>query len=528
MVQSGLGVALVACTHGRKIPDPQAPSSIFGGLSALPSGSSSDLLLAAGLRHRVIATEGDRIFPDTTATFGGGADFTAVTPLGPDRALLLVNHEDGAGRLSDDAAWAFLGRPPVPDDLFAMMGISVIEVARGADGQWAVVPASPKSFRISGLGPATQVTGPALDILGPEVVGTICNCGGGKTPWGTVLTCEENFRYHVHEGLGTLDGRVGGGDPARCTHPHIPGERYGWVVEVDPADPEWKPRRHTALGRFRHESCAVVAVTGAPLRVYMADDRDGGCLWRYQSAGRYTVGMSRDEGTRLLEEGTLWVARFESGGGLWVKVGAETPLRPDLIEPAGALPIPPAVVARLAAKAPLSSLYTNQGAIEVDAAVAAWLVGGTGLGHPEGCVADVTGGVFVACTTKATLPAPFSADIGSETGAILHIRDAGGVFVWKVLSSPNEIWGNPDNLGFDADGALLVCTDTSTDSPSWGNDALFVVEGDSATRVVTAPPGAELSGPSLAPDAETLFLSVQHPDLAWGRSSVIAISRASP
>ncbi|MEE1929262.1 alkaline phosphatase PhoX [Streptomyces sp. TRM 70351] len=82
--------------------------------------------------------------------------------------------------------------------------------------------------------------------------GTIRNCAGGPTPWGTWLTCEETFSTTV-------------------------GKRHGYVFEV-PSQGKGNPVPHTAMGRFNHEAVAVDPATG---RVYETEDRGDACLYRF-------------------------------------------------------------------------------------------------------------------------------------------------------------------------------------------------------------------------------------------------------
>jgi uncharacterized protein len=307
-----------------------------------------------------------------------------------------------------------------------------------------------------GTGPAAaDVMARSSDGLGNRIIGTGFGCSGALTPWGTVLSCEENFQggagaffVGVQENVlpdGTQTGYVVG-TPERFTDPvsgqsflnyttgtffGLVGEKYGWVVEVDPADPSWRARKHTAMGRVRHENVAMRAVPGRRLVAYMGDDRRGGHIWKYVSDGK--VGDPKSRGnSRLLERGTLYVARMNpgktSGTGEWIPLVPGTPVDPiapsDLAAEEAAergVPVETITAAKIrlpkragvagqtsdggpfdvtianedealasyrtkggtVASATLGDYYTSQGAILVDAFLAGNLAGGTPAARPE-------------------------------------------------------------------------------------------------------------------------------------------------
>ncbi|HND34204.1 MAG TPA: DUF839 domain-containing protein, partial [Myxococcota bacterium] len=433
--------------------------------------------------------------------------YTAVFPLDADHLLLWVNHEFPP---EPERLRRRRGRNYTGDDLLGMMGASVIELGRSRDGGWELRPDSTRAWRLDGRGPRTRVTGPATAILGAEASGTLSNCGGGLTPWGTVLTCEENHRYHAEEGLGHPDGSIGA-LPSKVWDGalNIPGlrsEEVGWVVEVDPYDPTWVPRRHTALGRFRHESAVAVAVPGKPLRLYMAEDRVGGSIWRYRSRRRWFPRMRREAGSRLLEEGSLEVAKLLPGGrGRWIPVHREQPV--EAVGQAGLAAkgekwgIAAAYLERLTKIKSLGEHYTGEGALRVDAWVAGILAGGSPLGRPEGSV-QIGSSIFVALTAHTGLEAgdPFAPPVDVAEGCILQLSEGEGPdFTWQLHSSAGESFANPDNLGVDPNGTLLLCTDSDILEP-YGHNSLCRFTDGAWERQVIAPPEAELCGPSFATD----------------------------
>ena len=325
-----------------------------------------ELVVPAGFRVEVLAAHGDR-FGDVR--FGANADFTALVPIegSPDEFFLVVNHEyisprpwlaaqaaDGRGHEArwereaplptlvldgldlpggrfDFAAARREGRevPPALTRLcreaFADLGVSVLHVARRAHGGFEVIADSPRHARIGGER-------------------TFGNCSGGVTTWGTVLTAEENYQDHVRDAVdarGAIERRAawgfqatgpGGGSDVPSyffgmgegLEPPLDGRDFGFVCEVDPA--RGTLRKLPRLGRLRHENAAVACRAGRALVVYEGDDRRGGHVWRYESAGTVTDPGDPANG-RLLDAGTLFVARFEAdGSGRWIALEPGTPL----------------------------------------------------------------------------------------------------------------------------------------------------------------------------------------------------------
>jgi secreted PhoX family phosphatase len=298
------------------------------------SNSAAEQMLQAGMHH-----DGMHFFP---------------LPLGSDnssRGLLAINHE-----YTDDGLLHVGGMEPWTAEKVAKSqaahGVSIIEVAF-ADGQWQVVRPSTLARRITGrtpMGFSGPAAGHALlqtaaDPTGTTAMGTLNNCAHGVTPWGTYLTCEENFNGYFVNQAGEVEGvpdvdqklrllkgqsrygitKTGFGyrwheydqrfDAAR--HPHEPN-RFGWVVEIDPFDTQSQPVKHTALGRFKHEGAWVTLAPDNHVVVYMGDDERNEYIYKFVSEGVY-VPENRAANLRLLERGTLYVARFAADGtGTWL------------------------------------------------------------------------------------------------------------------------------------------------------------------------------------------------------------------
>ncbi|MDA8016030.1 MAG: DUF839 domain-containing protein [Thermoanaerobaculia bacterium] len=240
------------------------------------------------------------------------------------------------------------------------VGVSVLRVRRRDDGGFEVVADADDHRRISAFrrhnipgGPAvhSRFTGPAVPLFDRQPHGTMTNCSGGTTPWGTFLTCEENYYNEVDEdvspegrliesrkswygargdkvnGLYIFDNEVppnisGNG---HLLEDRLDGRHFGWVTEIEPTTGHL--RKHTGLGRFRHENVTLRVEAGKRLAAYMGDDRRGGHIWKFVS-DEVVRNPSDPDTSRLLEKGTLYVARFEPDfTGRWIPLDAETPLR---------------------------------------------------------------------------------------------------------------------------------------------------------------------------------------------------------
>ena len=236
--------------------------------------------------------------------FGCNNDYIGFLPLEPApdgeaRALLCINHES-----ANAASMLPNLKPGVPilktkeqcELEKAAMGNTIVEIIH-RNGHWEVVGSAKYNRRISTRSTAMEMTGPAAgharlktdsDPAGRNVIGTLGNCAGGMTPWGTYLTCEENFN-------GAFAGSLAADHPEVENHKRygVPGNwaqwgrfdprfdvgsepneanRFGWVVEIDPLDPASTPKKRTALGRFKHEGAETVVAPDGRLVVYMGDD----------------------------------------------------------------------------------------------------------------------------------------------------------------------------------------------------------------------------------------------------------------
>ncbi|MBD3883143.1 DUF839 domain-containing protein [Phormidium tenue FACHB-886] len=530
--------------------------------------------------------------------------------------------------------YALADGDPLKEDIKAIskaalydMGLSIISVRRNPDGSWERTNSS-ADRRISGIAGLEDSkylnsTGPAvavfkktsgqgyIDTLGEKIVGTAQNCSGGTTPWGTSLSAEENFQEQVPEAVyadgtsmqpsetpfvwSTEEGALeeGGGFASAWG---LQGNKYGWVVEVDPANPNDNGTKHTWLGRYRHEAVGVRAVAGKPLAFYSGCDRRGGHVYKFVSAG--AVRDPKDKAnSQLLSNGMLYAAKFNADGtGSWIALEPNTAINPDLPSVHEGkliyLPNPDrtagggAKFEEDAAIAPykqqfktLNDLYVGnaeekQGAILIDAHLAASAAGATCTARPEDTDVRPDGTLFITFTSGS----PSSGDGGPdarvfkgpkeqtpyEYGWITKLEEdnndpAAMTFKWSMLSIGGEPadgglgFANPDNLEIDGKGNLWMVTDMSTDKHNkeiasriddegkpvsqsnlrgiFGNNSVWYIptSGDNAGQAFLfgfGPMDAEMTGPLITPDQKTLFLAAQHPGEYGGiRQNMESVSR---
>jgi len=496
--------------------------------------------------------------------FGYNNDFIAFFPLNPQgtRALLCVNHEYA----SPEVMFAGIGGRPDRNDFanitaahadveMAAHGVGIVEIALG-DGRWRPMTGSPFNRRITA---ATEMTvdGPAAghdrlktkaDPQARKILGTLNNCAGGQTPWGTYLTAEENFHGYFWTDEKDADGkrkRKGLGGPQQKSYERygVPGNwyswgryhdrfnvdkepnesnRFGWIVEIDPSDVRSTPVKHTALGRFRHEGAEMIVNKDGRVVVYSGDDAQFDYVYRFVSAGRYVAG-DRASNMQLLSEGTLSVARFEDDGSVkWLPlVFGEGPLT-------------------------AANGFQSQADVAIDARLAADLLKATRMDRPEDVQPHPTSGKVFVLLTNNERRRPEQVDKANprphnEFGHIIEMTapDAdhtAATYQWSMLvvcgdprvaqvgarwhpeTSASGWFAAPDNCAYDAQGRLWIATDQGS---AWSKktnklDGLYALETEGEKRGLSrlffqCPVGAELCGPCFTPDGETVFVAVQHP-----------------
>ncbi|MGY1604522.1 PhoX family protein [Geodermatophilus sp. SYSU D00815] len=316
-----------------------------------------DVVVPAGYTYSVVLRWGDPVERDApefdidaqtpeaqAKQFGYNCDFIGFLPLDGGKALLVVNHEYTDEQLMFSGV-AEEGAPTTPEQKrIAIMahGISVVQIERdGRSALWRPSGQRDRNRRITGETPF-RLTGPAAgseylitseDPEGRTVRGTLNNCAGGLTPWGTTLHGEENFNQYFgttvpleedpreprlsRYGVSAEDAATRGWEEVdrRFDVSQEPNEinRFGWIVEVDPYDPTSTPRKHTALGRFKHEAANVRISQDGRVVAYSGDDERFDYIYKFVSRKKYAQGndrRTREHNMTLLEEGDLYVARF--------------------------------------------------------------------------------------------------------------------------------------------------------------------------------------------------------------------------
>jgi len=502
--------------------------------------------------------------------FGDNNDGMELFTIGH-RTLLAVNNEYVNRHILFGTSGS--GLPRTADDVRkskAAHGVSIVEV-RQQNGIWSVVSDSSYNRRITADTPMA-ITGPArghhllrtaADPDGIRSLGTWNNCGSGKTPWGTFLTCDENFHFYfassdpeaelpdalARYGVQASDRNIGwSAHDERFDIAKHPNEanRVGYVVEIDPTDPLSIPRKRTALGRFKHENAELVVADSGQVVVYMGDDERGEFLYRFISYGHYREGGDH---AGLLDAGTLFAARFDDdGSGAWLPLTPETTGLPSVAD------------------------------ICVDTRQAASAVRATTMDRPEWVAANPTGPEVYCCLTNNTHrgkepnsggdPTPVNGPnprAENRYGQIVRWRPTRGdhassTFSWDLYvvagnpavhtgpnaGSPNltteNMFNSPDGLAFDSTGMLWIQTDGAYsdegDFAGQGNNQMLL--GHPATgeirRFLVGPKECEVTGVTWSADRKTMFVGIQHPGEKGGshfpgggdtvpRSAVIAVTR---
>jgi uncharacterized protein len=545
-----------------------------------------DVVVPPEYDRYIILRWGDKVFADPEEYIGYNCDYTAFIPTDKDSktGYLWINHEyisfpfsnlapDTPSELAGFAStFATVIDKKLPDtqnrellgEFLYNLGGSVVKISRQNDRGRFIPVKDAKNRRLhglSGLGinadrtddykqvtswgeskyqkgdrnyligtgvAATEVFNLSSDGLDNKIIGTAYNCSGATTPWGTILSGEENFQGSTKMFVGVTEAVK----PNGTQLDYIPkttgaefglvGEKYGWMVEVDPADLDFRPRKHTAMGRYRHENATLRIKAGKPLIAYLGDDRRGGHTWKYVSKGK--VKDPKDKANSdLFAEGTLYVAQYNPNGtGKWIPLKLSTPTNPipptqlssvefkalKTAQKDGRLPLPKrqgiaqqkedggsfdldrtnetTVLPEYKGKK-LSDFYSSQGAILCDAFLAANLVGGTPTARPEDLeVHPTTKEVLISYTDGAPgdgypdsrifVVAKYSktAKANQQSGGLYKIiedsKDGTGLtFRWQRFAQGGEAgtengsgFGNIDNLAIDPQGNIWGVTDMPT------------------------------------------------------------------
>lgn len=574
LMKAGLGAVLGAAAvrfgaePAQAAPVPAAASAGRPGLrfQAIRSSVADRIQVPAGYKHQVVIAWGDALDREGVGwaqdrqsgkaqahQFGYNNDFLGYMPLpfgssNSSHGLLVANHE----YVNPEIMFPAYTKEGITAEQVSIckeaVGMAVVELKQNKAGDWEVVAGSRFNKRFTCETPF-DVAGPARghDWMktkaspdGTKSMGTCSNCAAGKTPWGTVLSGEENFqdnfanalaetdpakvRSHKRYGISDKASEYGwelhdprfdvGKEPNECFH-------FGWVVEIDPYDPSWTPKKRTTLGRFRHEAATTHVTKKGRVVMY------SGCDGRFEYVYKFVCAKPFNRRDRLanrdiLDEGVLYAARFnEDGTGEW-------------------LPL-------VFGQGPLTAAngFNSQGDVVINARIAADLLGATKMDRPEDIeVNPVNEKVYIVCTNntdrgKDGRPGPDKANPRSENrhGHIIELIEQGNdhaasAFAWELFlvcgdpSDDSTFFAGydkslvapvscPDNITFDHDGNLWIATDGQPRSLAI-NDGLYAVpvEGPERGRVkqfMSIVKAAELCGPELTPDGATLFAAVQHP-----------------
>src|SRR5262245_9464130 len=494
------------------------------------SNSAAEQALQAGMHH-----DGMHFFPLPHGS-GGSA-----------HGLLVMNHEYlDEGLLFSDGQKTWSAEKVLKAQ--HAVGVSIIEVQLH-DGAWRVVRPSRHARRITARTPC-RVSGPAAghallrtaaDPEGRRILGTYSGCAHGWTPWGTYLTCEENWHFQfVNRGVIPPDqqryrvsqtGRSYRWErfDERFDAAKHPNElnRFGWVVEIDPHDPQAAPVKRTALGRMAHEGAACSVGQNGRFAFYMGDDWEFEYLYTFVAAKAWDPAR-REANRDLLDQGILFVARFNAdGSGDWVPL--------------------------VHGRGPLTAAngFADQGDVLIRTRQAADLLGATKMDRTEWVVPHpITREVYASCSLNLARgrdgqegPNPANRRAPNPFGHLVRWREDGADpaatrFRWDVFvqagpadkggTISGDLFACPDGLWIDARGTLWVETDVSPtflgqgDFAPLGNNQMLAVDPAAGVfkRFLTGPRGCEITGFHTTPDNRTAFVNIQHPgEVAGDRSN---------
>lgn len=592
-----VGLSQAAAIAGRLTAKPTALSKALG-FAAVPVGRDDAIILPDGYVSNVILSWGEPITGAYPAYLDGGMNsgsdqeqqmgmhhdgmhYFAIRSGDPNsHGLLVMNHEYIDQNALHPSGPTTINGARDADQVrkeIAAHGISVVEIRRNG-GEWKTVR-SRYNRRITG---ATEmsITGPVrshdkvrtqFSPDGTRTRGTLNNCAHGYTPWGTYLTCEENWagyfvnrgerpREQVRYGVPTVASRYGwdtveprfdatpSNGSAAQDYRNEPN-MYGWIVEIDPYNPSSMPAKRSAMGRFGHEGVVFAQPrAGQPVVAYMGDDAQNEYIYKFVSRDSYLPGSRGNR--QLLENGMLYVARFnENGSGDWLPLDMED-------------------AAFRAAAAEAGVVFSDQGDVLLNTRLAADILGATRMDRPEWGAFDPTSGMAYFTLTNNSSRTPSSTDEVNPRGPnpyghIVRFLDEprfGGPdqFTWDIFMlsgtqadslDPNgnaltdeNIHASPDGLWFDNSGLLWIQTDMSgsqlTSGP-FGNNAMLAADPTDGRvkRFLVGPVGCEVTGVVTTPDRRTMFVNIQHPGepgpSSWPdggmlrpRSSTVVVTRA--
>ncbi|EDP4895686.1 PhoX family phosphatase [Campylobacter jejuni] len=526
------------------------------GFKAVSASTQDKVIVPQGYEAKVLISWGDPLFSkakpydenkiiDMNAiknahlVFGDNDDGMSFFPLSKNRGILAVNNE----YINPEIMFNHHGKNLSKEDVLyeqASVGVSILEIEK-KDDDWTVVLDSKYNRRID-ANTKMQVSGAAKkEVLKNEkfVHGTFANCANGQTPWGTYISCEENFddffgssdenlefndafkRYGFNKtslyGWEKFDERF---DLAKNINE---ANRFGWIVEINPFDAKSTPVKRTSLGRFKHENAEIIVEKDGSVIVYMGDDEMNEFIYKFVSKHKYKKGTDT---SKILDEGTLYVGQFNGnmgdfkGQGKWIALEYG---KNGLDEKNG---------------------FKSQAQVLINTRLAASIVGATPMDRCEWIASHKQSGskeVFATLTNNKNRQEPNAANPRTKNvyGQILkwmpknsHKDDD---FTWEIFAlvgNPDNQQGlykgsnnitnenkfnSPDGLKFDKDGRLWIQTDGSYSNKDeykgMGNNCMLAANPKTGEirRFLTGPIACELTGIAFSEDYTTMFVGIQHP-----------------
>ncbi|WON78278.1 PhoX family phosphatase [Serratia sp. UGAL515B_01] len=570
------------------------PASNLLGFKGIAASTADEVVIAPGYKTEILISWGEPLVDGAVAfdpnggnsaidqekQFGDNNDGMSFFPIDDNHGVMAINNEYA----NEQYLFAHGGNKATNlEDVRksqAAHGVSIVAVKRiGNSQRWQVERPSHYNRRIT-ANTEMQFSGPAAghallktaaDPSGYKVLGTLNNCSNGKTPWGTYLTCEENFETYFGtqktDYKTTLEQKryaLKANDPERNWSEFDdrfdvaknPNElnRFGWIVEIDPMNPGSTPIKRTALGRFKHENAAVTVAKDGRLVVYMGDDERGEHIYKYISKNKIDI-TNQANNHSLLDEGTLYVAQFDGdvngtplkGKGRWIALEfGKNGLTPE-------------------------NGFRDAAEILIFARKAASQVGATKMDRPEWIAVNPHNGHTYCTLTNNSKRGEENMPVNAANprpnnlyGQIIRWDEGGDAtaesFSWDIYvlggnpiahpeginrGTPNitaeNTFNSPDGLGFDEAGRLWILTDgkysNKGDYQGQGNNQMLVGDPKSGEirRFMVGPKSCELTGIAFTPDHKTMFVNVQHPgedgdshfpnNSVRPRSSVIMITR---
>ncbi|MCP3749764.1 PhoX family phosphatase [Pseudomonas sp. SBB6] len=582
------------------VVEPPTPPKLKLGFTSIPGSRTDACVVAAGYTAYVLApwgtplntsanpwkADGSNTAADQANSVGMHHDGMHFFPINgsSEDGLLAINHEyidadalHPNGPTSDGS-----GKRPVEEvrKEINAHGAGVIRLKK-VSGRWQVVDNDPLNRRFT-TATVMNIAGPLrgsdhvktrFSKNGTQARGTNNNCGNGYTPWGTYLTCEENWpgifvntsttlpadqkRIGVSTKAGNYKWESVAGDPTE-----VDGEfsrfnvtpsgasatddfrneasTYGYIVEIDPYNASTLAVKRTALGRFRHEGCCPgLPVVGKPLVWYMGDDSNNEYLYKFVSTALWEAADANPAdrlatGNKYMDQGKLYVARFNAdGSGVWLLLDVNTPTSSGKT---------------------LGSIYGDLPGIILNTRGAADALGATPMDRPEWTTVNpLNGDVYLTLTNNSARTAA-KVDAANPRGPNRHghiIRwhdsDNHLSFTWDIfvfganaagtadinrsgLTELNQ-FASPDGMSFDSRGILWFQTDNGEKTlTDYTNDQMLaVIPTDLVNaagkqvpvnaqnqvdlrRFFVGPNGCEVTGIAFTPDNKSIFVNIQHPD----------------